>query len=96
MLESPKLMRGVALLLLALPLACSIATSPALSRQQLADRIARGDAPFVLDVRTEGEYQAGHIPGTELVPMNQVQAAAQTWNKRLNASGGSRGNCVDG
>jgi len=54
---------AAALLVLALPLACSIATSPALSRQQLADRIARGDAPFVLDVRTEGEYREGHVPG---------------------------------
>jgi hydroxyacylglutathione hydrolase len=54
---------AAALLLLALPLACSIATSPALSRQQLADRIARGDAPFVLDVRTGGEYREGHVPG---------------------------------
>jgi rhodanese-related sulfurtransferase len=44
--------------------------------QELVDEGVR-----VIDVRTEGEYQAGHIPGAELVPMNQVTAAAEGWDK---------------
>jgi rhodanese-related sulfurtransferase len=43
--------------------------------QELVDEGVR-----VVDVRTEGEYQAGHIPGAELVGMNEIQAAAQGWN----------------
>lgn len=34
----------------------------------------------VIDVRTQGEYEAGHIPGAELVPVNQVSSAAASWN----------------
>lgn len=43
--------------------------------QELVDQGVR-----VVDVRTEGEYVVGHIPGAELVPMNQVTAAAATWD----------------
>ena len=43
--------------------------------QELVDQGVR-----VVDVRTEGEYVVGHIPGAELVPMNQVPAAAATWD----------------
>ncbi len=38
----------------------------AISRQELAERLARGDV-IVLDVRPDTEYQAGHIPGARSV-----------------------------
>jgi rhodanese-related sulfurtransferase len=42
--------------------------SPAL----LLDRIGRGDAPVVLDVRSAGEFAAGHVPGAVHVPFTRV------------------------
>lgn len=35
----------------------------------------------VIDVRTDGEYQMGHIPGAELVPVDQLATAAQSWDR---------------
>lgn len=44
--------------------------SPAELRRSLAD----GDrAPLLLDVRTDGEFEAGHIPGSVLLPLHRVQ-----------------------
>ena len=40
----------------------------------LADWLAGDDAPVVLDVRTEAEWQAGHIAGSVNVPLNQLAA----------------------
>jgi rhodanese-related sulfurtransferase len=39
----------------------------------LAQRIAAGDAPVVLDVRTPEEYAAGHIPGAVNIPHDQLR-----------------------
>ena len=35
----------------------------------------------VIDVRTPGEYQLGHIPGAINVPVDQIQATAANWDK---------------
>ena len=35
----------------------------------------------VIDVRTPGEFAAGRIPGTENVPLNELEAAATGWDK---------------
>ena len=35
----------------------------------------------VVDVRTAGEYQLGHIPGATNVPVDQLQASAANWNR---------------
>lgn len=34
----------------------------------------------VVDVRTAGEFEAGHIPGAENVPLGGLAAAAEGWN----------------
>jgi len=44
----------------------------AISRQELADRLALGDV-VVLDVRPDAEYQAGHIPGARSVPPAELR-----------------------
>jgi rhodanese-related sulfurtransferase len=36
--------------------------------EELAARIAAGDAPLILDVRTPAEYEAGHLPDARNVP----------------------------
>lgn len=40
----------------------------------LAQRIAAGAAPLILDVRTPGEYAAGHIRGSLNIPHDQLSA----------------------
>ncbi|HTJ74006.1 MAG TPA: metalloregulator ArsR/SmtB family transcription factor [Acidimicrobiales bacterium] len=44
----------------------------AISRQELAERLATGDV-VVLDVRPDAEYRAGHIPGARSVPPAQLR-----------------------
>lgn len=44
----------------------------AISRQELAARIVRGDV-LVLDVRPDAEYRAGHIPGARSVPPGELR-----------------------
>jgi len=53
-------------------LACSIGSSPAISGKALAGRIADDDAPIVLDVRSDSEYDAGHVPGAIHIPFQSV------------------------
>lgn len=36
--------------------------------------LARGDAPLVLDVRSDEEFARGHVPGAVNVPYDQVAA----------------------
>jgi len=51
-------------------LACGLMAgcAPHISRQELRRRIAAGDAPPVVDVRSAKEYAAGHVPGAVHVP----------------------------
>ena len=39
-------------------------------------RIAAGQPACLLDVRTPGEYAAAHVPGTRLIPLDELDAAA--------------------
>jgi rhodanese-related sulfurtransferase len=39
---------------------------------ELLARIDRGEVLHILDVRSEGEFAAGHVPGAVNVPFNQV------------------------
>jgi rhodanese-related sulfurtransferase len=61
-----------ALLIFALTFtACSPApenTVGTLSGADLMARLDAGDAPLILDVRSPGEYAAGHIPGAVNIP----------------------------
>ena len=43
-----------------------------ISPDALLERIDRGDAPIVLDVRSAGEFAAGHVPGAVNVPFTRV------------------------
>lgn len=38
------------------------------------------DGVRIIDVRTPGEYEAGHIPGAELVPITEFAATAPAWD----------------
>jgi phage shock protein E len=48
------------------------------SGAQLAKQIESGHAPVILDVRTEEEYKAGHIPGARNVPLDQLASHLPT------------------
>ncbi len=49
-----------------------------ISPQQLHDARRRGQYTPVLDVRSVAEYRAGHIPGAQLIPVDQLSADALT------------------
>jgi len=53
-------------------LACSCATSPAIPGDALAHELASGTGPVVLDVRSDSEYAAGHVPGAIHIPFQSV------------------------
>jgi rhodanese-related sulfurtransferase len=58
---------------LALTSACSGgAIAPAITGDELAERIAAGDAPLVVDVRTPEEFSAGHVPKAINIPYDQI------------------------
>ena len=41
---------------------------------QVKTMIAQSPRPFLLDVRTPGEYKQGHVSGAELIPLNELPA----------------------
>lgn len=43
-----------------------------IARSELAERIAAGDPPPILDVRSAGEYAESHVPGAVHVPFYSV------------------------
>lgn len=51
-------------------------TESAVTAQELHRRIAAGQVACLLDVRTPAEHAAAHIPGTRLIPLDELDAAA--------------------
>lgn len=43
-----------------------------ISVDELSSQINAGKAPLVIDVRSEDEYLAGHVPGARLIPHTQI------------------------
>lgn len=52
----------------------------AISREELADRLQRGDL-VVLDVRPEVEFRAGHIAGARSVPISELRRSLRSLAK---------------
>ena len=48
----------------------------AVSAFQLAGRMGGNGPTTIIDVRTPGEYEAEHLPGSHLLPLDEVDAAA--------------------
>ena len=65
-------MLRILLLLLVLNVS-ACADESAMSPAKLAASIEAGKAPLVLDVRTQEEYEAGHVPGAVLIPHDQIE-----------------------
>jgi rhodanese-related sulfurtransferase len=51
-------------------------TENSVTAQELQRRMAAGQAACLLDVRTPGEYAAAHVPGTKLIPLDELNVAA--------------------
>lgn len=69
--HAPLLLRAALLgaLLAAAPV---LAGKPAVSPAAVAELSARPDAPIILDVRSQAEFDAGHVPGAVLIPHDQL------------------------
>jgi len=64
-------------------------TNPApLAPTQLNAALRRGESPVLLDVRTPLEHQEVHLPGSHLIPLDELDAAA------VAGEHGSAGACV--
>ena len=44
-----------------------------ITAEQLHDVQFCGDQPALLDVRTEAEFRAGHLPGAQLLPVGELR-----------------------
>lgn len=44
-----------------------------ITAQALADQLTQADAPWILDVRSEREWQAGHIAGSRNIPLTHLR-----------------------
>jgi rhodanese-related sulfurtransferase len=51
----------------------SVASVPGIDVSQLRQRLAAEPAPFLLDVREPWEYQEGHVPGAQLIPLGELE-----------------------
>lgn len=50
-------------------------TTPTVDSPTLAERLGNGSDPTLIDVRTPGEFEAGHIPGAVNVPLDELKAS---------------------
>jgi rhodanese-related sulfurtransferase len=65
---------ALAIVFAALALATTAAGEPpTVTPEQLSKQLASDDPPLVLDVRTDGEWEAGHIPGAMHIPLGEMQ-----------------------
>ena len=51
---------------------------PQLEPSQVQAMISQSSRPYLLDVRTPGEYKQGHVNGAELIPLDEL-SARMTW-----------------
>ena len=42
---------------------------------------AAADGVRIVDVRSVGEFEGGHVPGSQNVPLDQLQSVASQWDK---------------
>ncbi|TME87243.1 MAG: rhodanese-like domain-containing protein [Chloroflexi bacterium] len=50
-----------------------MAQVPGIDVTQLRQRLETVPAPFLLDVREQWEYQEGHVPGAQLIPLGELE-----------------------
>jgi len=50
-----------------------MAPVPSIDVTQLRERLKAQPAPFLLDVREPWEYQQGHVPAAQLIPLGELE-----------------------
>jgi rhodanese-related sulfurtransferase len=61
-------------------------TETAVDVRELQRRITAGQPAWLLDVRTPGEHAAAHVPGAELIPLDELDPAAFARKRKGDAS----------
>lgn len=56
--------------------AASSASSQKITAAQVKARLDKGDILTVIDVRTPDEYTSGHVPGSILLPFDEIKTKA--------------------
>ena len=54
---------------------------PALSVQDLNEKLKSGKCPLVIDVRQPDEYREGHIAGAKLIPLGELSQRVKELSK---------------
>lgn len=57
--------------------AIAVQASDTVSAETLAKQIQEQTAPFILDVRSEQEFNAGHVPGAVNIPHTKIRQFVQ-------------------
>ena len=55
------------------PVSCSAKVTN-VTAQEAHDMMQQDDSLVVVDVRSQAEYNSGHIPGTLLIPLNELES----------------------
>ena len=63
---------AIFLVMLVNSLVCNAAT-PTVEQEELLQKIETGSAILIIDVRTRGEYQSGHVPQAINIPHFELQ-----------------------
>jgi len=50
-----------------------VASVPGIDVSQVRQRLEAEPVPFLLDVREPWEYQEGHVPGAQLIPLGELE-----------------------
>lgn len=65
--------------LVGLTLACStIGCATGISREALLEKMRADTAPFIVDVRSQGEFGKDHIPGAIHIPFYSISSGLST------------------
>ena len=57
-----------------------------ITASQVKERLDKGDKITVIDVRTPDEYAAGHIPGSLLIPFDEIKVKSDQLPQDKNLS----------
>lgn len=72
-----KFLMGIFLILNVLIACSSSAEFGTMSGQDVYELIASGADVIVIDVRSEGEFLNGHVPGSVLLPVQEIESIAE-------------------
>jgi rhodanese-related sulfurtransferase len=50
-----------------------VTSVPGIDVSQLRQRLTAEPPPFLLDVREPWEYEEGHVPGAQLIPLGELE-----------------------